>query len=445
MRVTSRLFLPVAVLFLGVQQRVPVQAQSTPSAGPSLNERFQDAEDLARKGLYEASKKAFARIAKDFPSDELGREAADRAQANAFLRLQPIERTGESKDRVDVVILGDGYTVDARQQQAFDKQARQIVEGFSKVSPWAEYASYFNWWVMDLSSAESRLDTPTREANTVLGGAMSKFSQGQVTVDRDIVHNFLQRYAPFADTAMVIVKQGSLGTGGGDVAVFGPGGVNVAVHEFGHSFGNLLDEYSSQVELHPVTGGGVRGVNLTDSTDLDSCPWRHWIEAGAKGVGFFEGGAGRSRGVWHPTNQGCAMGSSGSAYCTVCREALVKRIYRYTKPIEACYPATTDVRSSIGIGAGSDAPVIFSVTPKRPKDHFLAVDWTVDGAAVKGKRDLSDAGVFEVLKVEPGALSPGNHRILAKVKDPTDWVLLDKEGVLTASREWSLTVERRKP
>ena len=96
MRVTSRLFLPVAVLFLGVQQRVSVQAQSTPSAGPSLSERFQEAEDLARKGLYEASKHAFARIAKDFPSDELGREAADRAQANAFLRLQSLERTGDA-------------------------------------------------------------------------------------------------------------------------------------------------------------------------------------------------------------------------------------------------------------------------------------------------------------------------------------------------------------
>jgi IgA peptidase M64 len=439
MRVTSiPAFLPVVALLVGVSTRVPVQAQTTPNEGPGLKERFQEAEDLARKGLYDAAKKAYARLAKEYPSDDLGREAAVRAKPNAYLRLLPLAKTGDSNDRVDVVILGDGYTIDPRQQQAFDRQAKAIVEGFGKVSPWAEYASYFNWWEMSLSSAESRLDTPTREADTVLGGGMSKFSQGQVTVDRDVVHDFLRKYAPFADTSMVIVKQGSLGTGGGDVAVFGPGGVSVAIHEFGHSFGDLLDEYSSQVELHP-SNGRVHGVNLVDSKDLDRCPWRHWIEAGTKGVGFFEGGAGRSRGVWHPSNQGCAMNGSGSAYCVVCREQLVRRIYRYAKPIEASYPDGAEVRST------GTAPAIFSVTPKKPKDHYLTVDWTVDGTPAKGKRDLSDEGVFEVLRIEPGALASGTHHVVAKVKDPTDWVLKDEEGALSAAREWTLVVESRRP
>jgi hypothetical protein len=334
MRVNAlALLLSAAIPALTVSS--PALRAQTEASGPDLGDRFRDAEELARKGLYDASKKAYSRIAMDFPNDELGREAAERAKPNAFLKLEALQRTGEPENRVDVIIMGDGYTADGRQQLSFDKQAQQTIDAFLRVSPMAEYAGCFNWWKMNLSSAESRLDTPTREGNTVLGGAMSRFSQGQVTVDRRLVHEFMRRYAPLADTALVIVKQGSLGTGGGDVAVFGPGGQNVAIHEFGHSFVGLLDEYTSQVELHPKGGGagaGVRGINLTDSTDLERCPWRHWIDAGVKGVGFFEGGAGRSRGVWHPSNQGCVMGSSGSAYCIVCREAFVRRIYDFAAP-----------------------------------------------------------------------------------------------------------------
>lgn len=428
-RLLSAAILGVAML------SAPLRAQTG-----DLVQRFKDAEELATKGLYDASKKAFARIAKDFPTDELGREAAERAKDNAFLKVETARRTGDSANRADVIFLGDGYTEDPRHQFSYEKMVEQTIEGFLRAQPYTEYAGYINWWRMNLSSAESRLDTPTREANTVLGGGMSKFSQGQVTVDRGIVKRFMQKYAPFADTALAMVKQGSLGTGGGDVAVFGPGDVSTAIHEFGHSFGGLLDEYTSQVELHPKTKtAGLRGINLTDSTRLEDCPWRHWIEAKAKGIGFWEGGAGRSRGVWHPSNQGCIMSASGGAFCIVCREAMVLAIYKYAKPIDASFPEGFEVKGDPAPD-GTTAPVVFSVTPLKPKTHFLTVEWTVDGAPVEGRREVSEGKVSETLKIEPGSLLPGAHKVVASVKDPTPWVLKDEKDRLKQAREWMLTV-----
>ena len=283
---------------------------------------------------------------------------------------------------------------------------------------------------------------------------------------------------------IAFARFGILGMGGGGIANVGRPDRSITVHEFGHSFVGLLDEY--QGNPNPPRRK-IFAPNASTTSDPKKVPWAHFLEKKVTGVGVFEGGATHTKGVWRPARS-CAMNSAGnSGYCPVCREATILRIYAYVNPIDLSSP---DHEEPLTVEARSKT--VLSVTPMRPKQHKLLVSWFVetssgepiadetpapepsrDGYArpkqdgewwrrrmMGGPRGRGDRSDYKgKVRGEPSTLGrtvngkppthifpvsrldPGHYRVTAVVRDPTAWVLKDPQHLLEERRTWTVTVE----
>jgi hypothetical protein len=273
----------------------------------------------------------------------------------------------------------------------------------------------------------------------------------------------------------VFVKLGVLGTGSGGVAVIGGRDARIVVHEWGHAFAGLGDEYSTYTHRR---GAVQDGINVSASEDPELVPWRHWLEARHPSVGVYEGASGQPMRAWRPTASGCVM-NDGEHFCPVCREALVLRLYSIVDPIEEVTPPAPPPGIREPVYLWKD-PLEFHVRTLRPTSHDLEVRWWVEpaqkypltpaepGAAVPRRSATPDRrlrGPLRALSERPwkrhGAgqdglaslrlaredLAPGLYRVTCRVRDTTElrgekfpWVLRDEHGVLESERVWWLEV-----
>lgn len=392
------------------------------------------------KGFFEIARGMFRKLARMSPDSDIGREAAQQVADNTFLLQVPVGRQGPSENRVDIVVLGDGYELDDRHQNAYRRAVDLMIEYLLDTEVIGEYASYFNFHRIHTSSKEDGVDNDTQDFSTALGGKWSGFSQGQVTVDHGLVVRMLAAHRVAWDNAMVMVKRGGGGTGGGRIAAFAHGSTGTAYHEFGHSFASLLDEYNTQVSDTPRLGGAPRGWNISDGPDPANAPWAHWIEAKEPGIGMFRGGAAGAEGAYRPTASGCVM-NAGNDFCAVCREQVVRTIYRYVRPIEGALPDPDET-----IRVLPQRQVTFEVRVLKPTSRILEVTWLFNGAPLEGhprKRVLEEGGgsVRESITVtlEGLKIAKGYRGVLtARVRDTTPWVLEDPDDLLEQSVSWTL-------
>lgn len=412
--------------------------------------KAEDAESLFKRALhylgrghYELGVKVMKKAATAGRGQPVGDRAAERARENDFVAYTTLYETGDSRNRADFVIAGDGYVLEDRPQRAFDRAADQLARYFLAREVFREYRGYVNFHRVNAWSKEDGVDSPTTDASTALGGKWSEAAQGQVTVDHALVARMMERFAPAWECALVMVKRGSLGTGGGRVAAFGHAATGVAYHEFGHAYAGLLDEYSTQTSKEPPVGPAPIGVNVTNTDDPAKAPWKHWLDAKAPGIGVFPGGAGRARGAWHPSELGCVM-ESGSEFCPVCREHVVLTLYSHARPVDEFWPKETDVVLP------AQGKLDFKVRVLRPASRPLSVKFTFNGKPLDGQAKR------ETVAPEPGsesmredvsftldpaviAIVPGySNTIEAVVKDETPWVIRDPEGRLTQKVRWNV-------
>ncbi len=436
---------------------------------------LQKAEDIARAGRFAEAKAAYERLAKKSPETEAGKVAERRAQTSAFLGWDWVVEHGPSSNRVDVVLMGDGYEME--HLKGFTKLAADIPPLFERQATFREYWNYLNFVRCDLLSADSGVDGFGREYDTALNASTGETFAGHVVIDTGRVHKMLAELPAHDALVICFVKNGVLGTGGGGIATIGGREATTTVHEWGHAFGHLGDEYETAQSAHQGATG--RAANVSDTAEPEKVPWAHWLAAKHPGVGVYEGAAARAKGAWRPTSTGCTM-SSGDRFCLVCQEALVLRIYAYVDPIDVCTPPPQPDRKKNLIQVG-ETPVEFQVEVMRPESHALEVTWwilpearfpTTGGKPVPGARnrpgsiDRAKRGALPPLtdtpfkpahgeadgkhglKISSKDLEPGKHLIVCRAKDTTKlrgekypWVLKDERGLLESERTWWIEVK----
>jgi hypothetical protein len=325
--------------------------------------------------------------------------------------------------------MGDGYKID--QQEKFRRHAEDQLKEFWREPLYDEYESYFNVWRFDLASKEEGVDEggppgpapgaddakpkrrrPLKEYSTALE-CRAAGPQRQVMADPEMVFQW-RKYLKVSDgLSICFAKKGELGMGGMGIATTGR---RVAVvHEFGHAFVGLLDEYAVNPEAPPgrvSARNAVSGKGPKDPPDPARVPWRHWLDAKNPEVGLFLGGATYQLGVWRPAAS-CAMNSGGSSpMCWVCREAGVLRIYEHVNPIDEAAPAETAV--TIPPGGSRE----FSVVPMAPKRHRLQVDWWLEKIATKTvTRSDDEEPEDEDARPPPDAVPAGRPEVPALSAD----------------------------
>ena len=358
-----------------------------------------------------------------------------------------IEINGAADNRVDVVILGDGYTAEQLDDYAVDAEA--IVSKFVTEPPFEEFRNHFNIRRIEVISNESGADHPERDEykDTALGATYNcQGIQRLLCVDYLAVNNVLDAsVAPDErDIILVVVNDPEFGGAGGAFAVASThaSSADVMMHEIGHSFGYLADEYESSP---PACNTSVEpaAANLTLETDRNLIKWNAgggpptgWIELDTiipyqngqptDVVGLYDGGGycTAGSGMYRPTFLS-KMRANAAPFGPVNEEQLIKQIYSYVNPVETQSPV--DELQIINHGDSQD----YSITVIRPEGITANYWWYLD---------LNLMSNEETFSLGPSDLTPGPHQVFVWTHVPSVKVRNDPDRLLWSWAIWNVFV-----
>jgi hypothetical protein len=173
--------------------------------------------------------------------------------------LIALERNGEPGDKVDLLLLGDGYTA-AECTGKFVADARRMAEALFRHEPFAARRGDFNLWGLCPAAAESGIARPSAGVHrrSPVGATYDAFGSERyvLTFDNRALRD-VASWAPY-EFVTILVNAGTYGGGGifgafATVAVDSEWADYLFVHEFGHHFAALADEYyTSPVAYEPA-------------------------------------------------------------------------------------------------------------------------------------------------------------------------------------------------
>lgn len=256
---------------------------------------------------------------------------------------------GDPATNVDLAFIAEGYTAD--EMGKFRDDVKKMADILFAEPPYNEYQYRINIYAVEAVSAESGTDIPGERfyVNTALNSSFYTFNLDRYLTTQDI--KSVNDYAGLVphDNIIVLINSNKYGGGGvynyySGTTVGHPLSPKVFIHEFGHGFAGLADEYySSEVayeEFYPLNVEPWE-PNITTMVNFDA-KWKKMIskdtpqptpaeEKYSNVTGLFEGGGYSAKGIYRP-EMDCRMKSnSPKGYCAVCREAVRKMINFYIK------------------------------------------------------------------------------------------------------------------
>jgi len=197
-----------------------------------------------------------------------------------------IENNGDPATKVDLLLLGDGYTVD--EQDAFLEKARELTEELFATSPFMERRSDFNVWALAPPSDQSGVSRPSTNTyrDTPVGATYDAFRSERYVLTNN--NNDWRRIASSVPYDFVeILTNSDVYGGGGIYGLFSTAAANsewasyLFIHEFGHHFAGLADEYytSSVAYETPTEIVEPYEPNVTALLDPENLKWKHLVES----------------------------------------------------------------------------------------------------------------------------------------------------------------------
>jgi hypothetical protein len=272
-----------------------------------------------------------------------------RKENTVNVKSEEIYKGGDPVKSVDIAFIAEGYKAD--EMKKFHNDVKRMADAMFSEEPYKDYRNKINIWAVDAVSQDSGTDIPGEGiyVNTVLNSSFYTFGLDRYLTTQDIksVNDFAA--AVPHDAIVVLINSDKYGGGGVYNYYSGTTAGNslstiVFLHEFGHGFTGLADEYyDSSVaydEFYPLDVEPWE-PNITTMVNFDS-KWKKLLTSGvpvptpaeekySKATGVFEGGGYSSKGIFRPEID-CRMKSNGpKGYCTVCRNAVKEMIEFYIK------------------------------------------------------------------------------------------------------------------
>ena len=212
-------------------------------------------------------------------------------EGNPF-KIFDVMVNGRIDKKVDILIVGDGYA--KSDMDKFKNDAKHFTETLFSYQPFKDHKKDFNVRAMEVISDDSGIDMPDKNIwkNTALGTMYNTFgSVRYVLTEENKALRDAAGTAPY-DFITILVNDNRYG-GGGIFNLYTTCFTKsvkegqewemdyVYVHEFGHCFGGLGDEYySSQVSYIDFYPKGVEPwePNLTRTNTKDILKWKNMID-----------------------------------------------------------------------------------------------------------------------------------------------------------------------
>jgi hypothetical protein len=375
--------------------------------------------------------------------------AVSRSQAQGIIKQ--VLDSGPTDKRINMVFLSEGYL--SSQQDQYSNDVQRVLGGVIKTPPLNAYSNYFNAFSIFVASAEQGSDHPSSNIyrDTYFNSTYDSYGitrlitippndhNGNYADGQGKVVQLLRQLMPEYDLVLLIVNDTQYGGSGGStlIASVNSASAEIAIHEMGHTFAGLGDEYTSAYPGFPDT----EEPNTTRETDPALIKWRDWILPGtptptpatttyADLVGLFEGAHYHTTG-WYRPQLDCKMNHLNVPFCAVCAETLVKTSYGLVRPIESSSPSTNDV-----IILSDSQPLTLEVTPMQPAFSSLDVQWFTNDVPVTGATSPS-------LIISAGDLAPGRTAVRVEVTDSTAIVRTDPFAILKDTRTWEVEAPAR--
>ncbi len=218
----------------------------------------------------------------------------NREHRSSSFKVVPIQENGNPATKVDIVILGDGYA------KADAEKLRDDATHFNDVmfstEPFRSRRKDFNVWLVEVESKESGIDMPDKNVwkSNALGFQYNTFNTPRyvLTTDNKAVRDAAGA-APY-DAICVLINDTRYG-GGGIYNLYATTYTKeetknqkwqmdyVYVHEFGHSFAGLADEYyAAQTGYNDFYSPGIEPwePNITALLDKKNVKWSEFMTRG---------------------------------------------------------------------------------------------------------------------------------------------------------------------
>jgi hypothetical protein len=352
--------------------------------------RFPTPEAIVEVSLKERDESGFHEVWETVvdPKDKF----VDRARPSSPGPLMELQKMGGAAGKVDLLVLGDGYT--AAERTKFEKDARRFIEVLFATSPFRKHRPDFNVWGLCPAAEQSGVSRPSSGIyrRSPVGASYDTFGTERYVLTME--NRTLRDVASFAPYEFIeILVNGETYGGGGifnqfaSVAIDNPWSAYVGVHEFAHHFAGLADEYytSDVAYLPPERKTEPWEPNVTALFDPANLKWRDLLAPGtpvptpwdkdefdrferdiqkqrkelraagkpeanmdalfrlerqkedamlgaqkyAGKVGAFEGANYESQGYYRPEVD-CIMFTRHMSFCAVCRRAIERVIAMYT-------------------------------------------------------------------------------------------------------------------
>lgn len=257
--------------------------------------------------------------------------------------------SGNPEECIDVAILAEGYTKE--EMATFYQDAQIACESIFSHEPFKSMQKKFNIVAVESESKDSGVSVPAKGEwkNTAFNSHFNTFySDRYLTTSRvKDIHNVLAGI-PYEH---IIILANTEQYGGGGIynsftltTAHHPKFRPVVVHEFGHSFGGLADEYFYEEDLFSDTYSfniEPWEPNITTRVDFHS-KWEDMLKsktpiptdpklAEKYPVGLYEGGGYSAKGIYRPADDCRMRTNTAPAFCPVCQRAIEKMINYYTK------------------------------------------------------------------------------------------------------------------
>jgi hypothetical protein len=333
------------------------------------------------------------------------------AQSQVF-PVETIVDNGLATKRVKFVFLSDGYT--SAQLPDFITRVTDFKNNLFTQSPFSNYKNFFNIYAIKVPSVESGADHPGRATditeNLTTHPALTVNTYFNTTFDYARIHrlvvpqngaainNVLRANFPSYNQGFIFSNSPFYGGSGGTYATstVEEKSDEVSIHEIGHSFADLMDEYF--IDTQP------EAPNRTKTSDPLTVKWKNWV--GSNDIGVYKYGDVTVNSIvtsWYRPHEKCKMKVLDVPFCAVCKEAFVNTIYNIVTPIYSYLPSsiTPTINSTTNFSANLTLPI----------PNTLQTEWKLNGASIA-------TGVDNV-NINPATLPAGNSTLTLFVTDNT--------------------------
>ncbi len=361
------------------------------------------------------------------------------------LTVDTLVNNGNPANRINLVFLGDGYT--ASQQTQYIKDVNTIIEKMFATTPFKEYSSFFNVYAIHVVSTDSGAkhpntasdcntanpQVPVSSPNTALSATFDYGSTHRLLycTNTSAINSILQQNFPLYDKGLIVVNTPYYGGSGGTYSICStnPSSAEIMIHELGHSFADLGDEYGG------AYCGGSERPNVTKETNPDLVKWKDWFTQSipiptpnstncgsypSLNIGLYQGANYCNTGWYRPACN-CKMNMLGTPFCNVCNQTLVYCINNSISLIDSYQPSGP-------VTLGNGQVQTFSASFLTPSSNSVLRTWKLDNSVV--------ASNVNSYQVNGSTLTDGTHSLVLTATDST---YRSKVAMPVYTKTWIIT------